>query len=372
MHIIEKKFLDNISKYKLHKNLYIAFSGGVDSSVLLYLCYKFLKKKHNIRLLHVDYSYSSFNSWSYFVKNKSDFFYIPVHLYKLKLSIKKNIEEEFRVIRFNLFLKIILRNSTLLLAHHLDDYIETFFFRLFRGVGPDKLFSFNILSKIFKLNILRPLIFVRKDLIKNYAALNKINHVYDFTNFSDNIDRNYVRNKVLNVINIKWYKFDKQIVKFSLLINNYFFYIYYRKLFFIKSKGFNFNFLRIDYLFLLPKFIRINIFRFWLKINSIKLIYYINYDEIENILFSRKNNIFHRFRGFIIIKINNILFFEKNVYLIFNNISLYKKKKNSFIKFHFLKFDKHLSLMRKSNIGLVYNFYNKCVLLNKFLFKELF
>ncbi len=131
----EANFLKIFSNFKFHKNIYIAYSGGVDSGVLLYLTSKFFdKNKFFIRVLHVNHGYNrSAFLWSLFCKNVCNEYKIPLVIFNSKtFSKNKNIEQECRFIRFNNFFDFIFKNSTLLLAHNEDDFLETMFLRLFR------------------------------------------------------------------------------------------------------------------------------------------------------------------------------------------------------------------------------------------------
>ena len=55
----------------------------------------------------------------------------------MKSNKKALSENDLRNLRYEIFSEYVDKNSTLFLAHHLDDQIETFFFRIFRGTGMD-------------------------------------------------------------------------------------------------------------------------------------------------------------------------------------------------------------------------------------------
>ena len=76
-----------------------------------------------------------------------------------------NLEDKARQARFNIFCKEIPENGTLLLAHHLDDQVETILMRMFKGAGPTGISGINEYYKYKNINILRPLLDVSKDKI---------------------------------------------------------------------------------------------------------------------------------------------------------------------------------------------------------------
>ena len=79
------------SNLKIHKNIFIGYSGGVDSGTLLHLSYK-MSKKYNffIKVIHINHLYNkNSNTWSVFCKKKCNKFKIPIIILKYKKNIKK-------------------------------------------------------------------------------------------------------------------------------------------------------------------------------------------------------------------------------------------------------------------------------------------
>lgn len=326
MYNLSNFFLNSFSKFNFHKNIYIGYSGGIDSSVLLYLSCKFFdKKKYSIRVLHINHSYSIFSdSWSIFCKNYCNSYKVPLYLFKSYKNINKNFEQEFRFIRFNFFFDFIFKNSNLLLAHNNDDFFETFFLRLFRGSNFKSVFGIDCQNKIGKLNILRPLISFNKVEIKEFALLHNILNVNDFSNFNIYFKRNYIRYKILPLISIEWPNFYKNILKFYFLSNDFYFYFYFRFFFFFKSKSFNLDFLDIRYLLLLPFSIRNEIIKLWIKFNNYYTPSYAHFKEIDKLLISSSSTFgFIFLKNFILKRIRNYLFLlNVNSITIFFNFSV--------------------------------------------------
>ena len=72
--------------------------------------------------------------------------------------------------------------SDLFVAHHLDDQIENFIFRMFRGSGIKGLTSFSNFYKIDGINLIRPLIEIPKSDLLIFAKKQKIKWVEDVSN----------------------------------------------------------------------------------------------------------------------------------------------------------------------------------------------
>lgn len=330
MLVFEQKFFDFFSKFKFHRNIYIAYSGGVDSSVLLYLSSKFFNKNYFfIRAIHVNHGYSNLSYfWTIFCKNMCDQYKIPICIFNSIFLKKKNMEQEFRFVRFNFFFNFVLKNSTLLLAHNKDDFLETMFLRLFRGSNLFSIFGLQYANKLGKLNILRPLVTFSKADIKKFAYFNNIKHINDVSNFDVKFNRNYLRSSVLPLVIFKWPNFDKVIFKSFILSNNFYNYFYFRYLLFFRSNGFNLDYLNINYLFLLPYFLRCEIIKLWIKSNSFKTPSYGQFKEIDKLLHANSASIgFIYIKDYFLRKKNKYLFIEnRRTYYKSNNISVYFRK----------------------------------------------
>lgn len=336
-----KFFLKNI---KMHKNIYIGFSGGVDSSVLLDLCRKNLIFKYNLKVIHINHYYSPNNhKWTIFCKYICNCYKIGLYIYTIKNKINKNnFEENFRRGRFRIFLSILKKNNTLLLAHNYDDLLETVIMRFFRGCGIYGLDSIKYKSFISYLNIVRPLLYLKKKNILNYAVSNNKHYIIDFSNFNNKFLRNYIRNKIKINFPEKWIN-NKINNKYTLLLNktNNFFYIY--GYFFLNTYAFNYKSLYISYIKFLSFFFLIEIIRMWLDFNECKMPTFNHIQEILKLIFMSNKCIntksFIKINNYLIVKsFNNIhlrivnrFFFETfvDLYFFFKD----KKKKVFFILF---------------------------------------
>ncbi len=112
-----------------------------------------------------------------------------------KLYPSKSFEELAREKRYQFFDAIlwIYKTNKIILAHHLDDKIETFFFNLARWSKLTWLI--NMTEKSWA--ILRPLLKLEKIQIQDYLDRNKLKYFVDQTNFDNEITRNYLRNEII-------------------------------------------------------------------------------------------------------------------------------------------------------------------------------
>lgn len=98
------------------------------------------------------------------------------------------------------------------LGHHLDDQVETFLLQLLRGAGPLGLSAMPMVGRTKdedggmadegagRARLLRPLLGVTRAEIEQHARLRKLEWVEDESNRNLDLDRNFLRHRVLPVI----------------------------------------------------------------------------------------------------------------------------------------------------------------------------
>lgn len=194
--------------------LYIAFSGGVDSCVLLDAINNLNKELNfdkKIIAIHVNHNISkNAKDWEKFCKVFCEKRNIVFKSHKINLKILKDqtVESVARLERYNIFKNYLEQNNSILItAHHQNDQAETVLLNLFRGSGIDGLSGISIKSRIdnnIKYNLLRPLLNINKNNILDYAKLNNLSWVNDESNFSLDYSRNFLRNEIIPKLQEKW------------------------------------------------------------------------------------------------------------------------------------------------------------------------
>lgn len=176
----------------------IACSGGLDSRVLLHVC---SLQQRNADVLHVNYHLRGAESVAdeAFVRSLSVNYAFSLHVIqadpKLLKRKGKNLQNEARKIRYRAMQEWIDKhpNGIVLLAHHADDQLETFFTQLARGGGSYGLAGMHQLRNPF----MRPFLNLRKAELLAFAESNKLEWREDSSNRSDNYLRNRIRNHLL-------------------------------------------------------------------------------------------------------------------------------------------------------------------------------
>lgn len=187
---------------KKHTKLLVAVSGGVDSVVLLDLI---TKSGFNFAVAHCNFHLRGEESErdENFVKAlgskyKTEIFIRHFDTQKVAEEQKKSIEETARDLRYNWFSEMLrdeavfpaaLQNKFIVTAHHANDNIETLLFNFFRGTGISGLHGIPERNG----NIIRPLLFAKRENIEKYAEENNLIWMEDSSNQSEKYTRNFFR-----------------------------------------------------------------------------------------------------------------------------------------------------------------------------------
>ncbi len=205
MQTIENTIFNFIEKYqvdKKHKIPLVGFSGGADSTSLLFALNNVIKNNNlDLKLVAVHLNHNQRGVESdkdeKFCFDMCQNLNIDFYSYKLK-SNKKLSELEAREARYSFFKTVSEKYNTtcIFLAHNQNDNVETFFYRTLKGTSPAGLKCILPYRKNDNLEIYRPMLDIKRIHIENYLKLNKINFVNDCTNSQSDFSRNYIRNEM--------------------------------------------------------------------------------------------------------------------------------------------------------------------------------
>jgi tRNA(Ile)-lysidine synthase len=186
---------------KIHneKKVAIAVSGGIDSMALVFLAKKFvstLADGMELVAITVDHGLRpSSTKEAEFVGNVMKKHEIEHYILKWEGEKPEfNVEAIAREKRYELLTDFCKSRGIgcLLVAHHADDQAENFLIRLFRGSGIDGLASMRDVNEMNGVKILRPLLEVTKEELREYLIKHDIKWIEDKSNY----DERYLRNKI--------------------------------------------------------------------------------------------------------------------------------------------------------------------------------
>lgn len=191
--------------------LWIAYSGGCDSHVLLHLLHLLHQLQSPLQLqlhaVHVNHSLSPFaDQWTEHCHKICTELDIP--LVALKVNAKpqpgESPEEAARHVRYQAIMKQLAAGDYLCTAHHQDDQAETLLLQLLRGAGPKGLAAMATQSPLGHAIQLRPLLHLSREEIQHYAETHNLEWVDDHSNSDTRYNRNYLRHEVMPLLKQRW------------------------------------------------------------------------------------------------------------------------------------------------------------------------
>ncbi|WP_348822500.1 tRNA lysidine(34) synthetase TilS [Flavobacterium aestuarii] len=184
------------------KKLLLAVSGGLDSMVLLHL---FQELQFNIAIAHCNFQLRGAESFGdqKFVQDYADANAIPIYVTQFDTKAfakdyKLSTQVAARELRYNWFYELleVEEFDYLLTAHHADDSLETFLINLTRGTGLEGLTGIPAQND----KIVRPLLFLNRSEIDDYAKEHGIKWREDSSNASDKYVRNKIRHHLIPIL----------------------------------------------------------------------------------------------------------------------------------------------------------------------------
>jgi tRNA(Ile)-lysidine synthase len=94
--------------------------------------------------------------------------------------------------------------EVLLTAHHEDDQLETVLLQLMRGAGIAGLAAMPEVTAFARGTLVRPFLTLSRAELERWAKANELSWVDDDTNENEQLDRNYLRRRVLPLIRARW------------------------------------------------------------------------------------------------------------------------------------------------------------------------
>ena len=183
---------------------FIAYSGGVDSTVLLHLMVELREKEReqqpfNLVALHVNHNLQEGSkAWSEHCASACADLNVPYR--SVSLDLEQRNESLARNARYDWFREQMPSGSVLLTAHHRQDRAETLLFNLMRGAGSTGLSSLRAVRPFYGSKLARPLLQLSQKDIHDYAEKHSLSWVEDPTNKDALYSRNHIRNKILPVL----------------------------------------------------------------------------------------------------------------------------------------------------------------------------
>lgn len=190
----------------------IGLSGGLDSIVLLHaLAASQSIRQRGLRAIHVHHGlHPDADAWTVHCQRVCAELAVPLTIVRVEIERDSGhgLEAAARKARHATFEAGLRDDEVLVLAHHRDDQAETFLLRALRASGPDGLGAMRAWRRFGRGWLWRPLLEVPRSELLSYAQQHDLRWIDDPSNADTDLDRNFLRHRVLPLLRERWPQVD--------------------------------------------------------------------------------------------------------------------------------------------------------------------
>lgn len=186
--------------------LWVAFSGGLDSTLLLHVaaaCHP------GVRAIHVNHQLQPNHlETEAFCRDVCERLGVTLVVERVDVALPgpgiRGVEAAARKARYQVFRRVLQAGDGLLMAHHADDQAETVLFRLLRGTGVAGLAGMPRQRALAAGRLCRPWLELGRERLQQVAQEAGLAWRDDPSNTDQRFDRNYLRHGVLSGLKQRW------------------------------------------------------------------------------------------------------------------------------------------------------------------------
>lgn len=197
-----------IKHHAADKIIWVAYSGGLDSHVLVHLLATHRQQFNQaIRLVHVDHNLQDGSAgWAKHCQQIARQLQLPIDVLTVAVEHHQQmgLEAAARFARYQAIAGHIGNNAVLLTAQHQQDQAETLLLQLVRGAGSLGLSAMQTCSNWQQMPLLRPLLQTDRTVLEAYASQHQLSWIEDPSNLDTDIRRNFLRHQVWPVLRQHW------------------------------------------------------------------------------------------------------------------------------------------------------------------------
>jgi tRNA(Ile)-lysidine synthase len=199
--------LRNLEPWRNAAHWRIAFSGGLDSTVLLHLLADLAKTESlpPLSAVHIHHGLqAAADAWPQHCQSVCDALGVPLLIERVRVQPGASLERAARDARYAVFGSLTQANDLLLTGQHRDDQAETLLFRLMRGAGVRGLAGIPAQRSVGQGMLIRPLLDVSRSELEAYAQAHQLRWIEDPSNQDRQFSRNYLRHQVMPLLTERW------------------------------------------------------------------------------------------------------------------------------------------------------------------------
>ena len=186
---------------------HIAFSGGLDSTVLLHLLADYARSHATppLHAIHVHHGLqSAADGWPDHCKAVCERLGIELTVIRVQVASGASLEQAARDARYAAFKRILGPGEVLFTGQHREDQAETLLFRLLRGAGLRGLSAMPEQRPLGQGKLVRPLLTTSRKQLHAYAQAHGLIWIEDPSNSDTTFARNFLRGEVFPLLQQRW------------------------------------------------------------------------------------------------------------------------------------------------------------------------
>ncbi|WP_460084269.1 tRNA lysidine(34) synthetase TilS [Pseudomonas sp. H2_G03] len=204
---VAARLLQALAPWRNAPTWHIAFSGGLDSTVLLHLLASLANTQTlpPLRAVHVHHGLqAAADAWPAHCQAVCDSLGVPLRLMRVQVRPGASLERAARDARYQAFMQAMGAGEVLFTGQHRDDQAETLLFRLLRGAGVRGLAAMPEHRPLAQGHLVRPLLAFSRSELEAYAQQHQLHWIEDPSNVDPRFSRNYLRHRVLPSLTERW------------------------------------------------------------------------------------------------------------------------------------------------------------------------
>lgn len=196
---------------------WIAYSGGLDSHVLLHLLANAFPHQQ-LTAIHINHGLSPHaDQWQEHCRAVSA--QLNINFQALSINAHpipgQSPEAAARDARYDALLTLIDHDVALLTAHQQDDQAETVLLQMLRGGGAAGLAAMPVIKAFGNGYLIRPLLNITRAELLEYAQAHQLHWIEDESNNDPCFDRNFLRLEIFPILNNRWPHANQLLAKFA-------------------------------------------------------------------------------------------------------------------------------------------------------------